>query len=317
MGAVGCIFGTFLYGYMGESLRGWIRPSSGVAGGAPMIVASPITGEPILVEREEILSDEMEGEEEEEEEVEEIEETVTVTTATPFGVRQVSKRTVSHGHTDNIEHAHIPGRVDLWKIFGFGVLASVTLWFLESWYPWQLEMASYLDVRSTGFIRPHAEWFQLHFPLWSPIEAGFLIGLLQIPSLLVTHGTLLTNTAYASAATFLADTIDKRSLVRAPILRTDNTFNELWGAMFMIGSFFGAFMSSYGASAALLTTLVIANRVPRILALLGGTCLMFGAKFVEDAGMKMGLTGMSDLSVSTLAVAGGAFAGTVGTALML
>jgi len=320
---IGAVLGTFLYGYAENNMRRWLHrsagvPTGGLAGGlqAPPVLFPGAEGEEFV---EEVLGEGMEGGA--------VEETVTITQATERGVETIRRRTVIPLREPEIA-AERPQPLpwvrgselgfDFWSIVGFTVASAALLCVLEQSYPWQLELANILRTSTPETLGQQA-WFQLHLPLWSPIEAGIMIGLLQIPCLLLTHSTLLTNMAYATAAGYLADKVDMNARRHAPTLhtRSSDTAREMWGAMFLVGAFLGAVISSYGSSAALLTGTLLANRVPRILALLGGTTLAFGGKMIEDSGFKMGLSGATEFGVSALCVGGGVFAGTVGTALML
>jgi hypothetical protein len=122
---------------------------------------------------------------------------------------------------------------------------------------------------------------------WSPYAAGIVIGLLQIPALLIIDSPLGASSSFVSAAGWLA------SLVDADVARIDY-FNKYmtsvkyaWQSALVIGVAVGALLSSRlsGArrqafSPAWREAVGVRSLGPRMLmAFAGGFVLLFGARW--------------------------------------
>jgi len=127
---------------------------------------------------------------------------------------------------------------------------------------------------------------------WNPIISGILIGLLQIPAVMILGKNLTTSSAYVT----LASTFTSQN-VHAPnsyFGQFRSGLNNWWRVLFVFGAVAGSFLA-YATSNTDLLYDISRDGVPLYKAFLGGATMVFGARMVGGPG---GI-GLSDLGKST------------------
>ncbi|KAL5463846.1 hypothetical protein EMCRGX_G032789 [Ephydatia muelleri] len=116
---------------------------------------------------------------------------------------------------------------------------------------------------------------------WSPIVAGLLMGCMQIP-------------VFPTSKKFYSG------------------INNWWQVIFWAGAGLGAALSAYQSS----SWGTLHNSTP-LVCLVGGACMVFGARFAQGCTSGHGLSGMALLSLPSFAAVCAMFAGGIGTSLLL
>jgi hypothetical protein len=160
---------------------------------------------------------------------------------------------------------------------------------------------------------------------WSPYAAGILIGLLQIPALLLIETALGVSSSYVTVGGLAASIVDPSILDIDYVARhVAATGKNWWQVALVIGIAMGAFLSMRlsGAqrhaispiwSRAMASTSASARYA---LAFGAGFLMLFGARLADGCTTGHGLSGMAQLGVgSTIAVAA-MFAGGIATAML-
>jgi len=180
-----------------------------------------------------------------------------------------------------------------------GVLSFV-LYHLEKWYPWQQEIAPVLTLKS--LLLPHVGQgtFSLSDVAWSPIEAGLMAGLLQVPVFLWSRNALAGKAStYLSSLSYFIYGIDPRANVgegfwESGRRKADNS--DFWNVAFIFGVLFGAYFSNYlSGNGAILT-----NPVTRPEAFLGGLLLLLGARIASQSAQSHMSNNVMEISLATL-----------------
>lgn len=162
----------------------------------------------------------------------------------------------------------------------------------------------------------------LKLKAWSPYAAGLIIGLLQIPGLLIVHSPLGASSAYVSAAAYSATCVDPgvHSNVYFEKHMTSNKY--LWQGCLLIGIVLGAYtsMKLSGAKRKAISPIwkrtmgcsTLAQRLA--LGFIAGAVMLFGARWAGGCTSGHGLSGMGQLALSSLIVTICFFAGGMLTA---
>jgi hypothetical protein len=178
-----------------------------------------------------------------------------------------------------------------------GVISFVLYW-LETSFPWQSEISPILKVK--GVLPPvgHGS-FTLADSAWSPIEAGLVAGILQVPVFLWSRNALAGKASnYLSALSYFIYGIDPRANVGQGFFerekKTDTS--DFWNVAFVIGILFGAYFSNYlSGNSAILT-----NPVTRPEAFLGGLLLLLGARIATQSTQAHLTKNVMEISLATL-----------------
>jgi uncharacterized membrane protein YedE/YeeE len=165
---------------------------------------------------------------------------------------------------------------------------------------------------------------------WSPYAAGVIIGLLQIPAILLIETALGASSSYVTAAAYIA------SLVDAPVVdpaATRFTYfqkhltpgKNFWQAALVGGILLGAFasaLSSHALRPAVSPIWAKATGVGSfagraLMAFAGGFILLLGARIADGCTSGHGISGMAQLSVSSTIAVAAMFAGGIVTAMLM
>jgi hypothetical protein len=164
----------------------------------------------------------------------------------------------------------------------------------------------------------------LALPRWSPYVVGIGIGILSWLTFLLSDEPLGCSAAFARAAGMLECAVRGKQAAEKPYYRQLPPVVE-WGGVMVLGVLVGAL-----ASALLSGTFALAwvppawaaaagsNAVVRwLVALAGGICLGFGARWAGGCTSGHGISGTLQLAVSSWLAAGGFFVGGILTAMLL
>ncbi len=145
---------------------------------------------------------------------------------------------------------------------------------------------------------------------WSPYLAGAIVGLLQIPALLIITSPIGASSSYVSVAGYLAGLFD-------PDIAAMDYFNKymtdakyLWQASMVAAIALGAFLSmrlsgtirkSFSPA---WTTAVGITRLPTrlVMGFCGGFLMLFGARWAGGCTSGHGLSGIGQLAVGSMVV---------------
>jgi hypothetical protein len=160
---------------------------------------------------------------------------------------------------------------------------------------------------------------------WSPYAAGVLIGLLQVPALLLIETALGASSSYVTVGGLAASILDPSILNIDYVARhVAPTGKNWWQVALVIGIAIGAFFSMRLSGARRQAISPIWPRVmgsPSVaaryaLAFGAGFLMLFGARLADGCTSGHGLSGVAQLGVgSTIAVAA-MFAGGITTAML-
>lgn len=151
---------------------------------------------------------------------------------------------------------------------------------------------------------------------WSPYAAGILIGLLQIPAFLLINTALGASSSFVTVAASLAGLIDPAMLAIPYFKSHVATAKDWWQVALVAGVALGAFLSVRMAGTARPAMSEIWTRVMGlrsfparlVVAFLGGFVLLLGARIANGCTSGHGLSGLSQLAVSSLIAMGAMFA---------
>lgn len=192
----------------------------------------------------------------------------------------------------------------------FAGVLSLALYFLEKAYPWTSEISPVLKAPK-GFILPAVLQgnFNLTDYAWSPIEAGLVAGLLQVPVYLWSRRALMGKPSnYLSTLTFFLYGIDPKANVgedfftphgfrqRTEQYKRNIPNSDFWNVAFVIGILVGAYVSNWlSGNSAILT-----NPVTRPEAFLGGLLLLLGARIASQNTQSHLTNNVMEISMATV-----------------
>eukprot|EP00731_Ephydatia_muelleri_P028257 Em0019g1130a len=142
-------------------------------------------------------------------------------------------------------------------------------------------------------------------------NAWVMMGCMQIPVVLTVNAPLGSSRSYcamlscAMTPTGLSHTVPYFKKFYSGI-------GNWWQVIFWAGAGLGAALSAYLSS----SWGTLHNSTP-LVCLVGGTCLVFGARFAQGCTSGHGLSGMALLSLPSFAAVCAMFAGGIGTSLLL
>jgi len=160
---------------------------------------------------------------------------------------------------------------------------------------------------------------------WSPYAAGILIGLLQIPAFLLINTALGASSSFVTVAASLVSLFDP-AINAIPYFKAHvSTAKDWWQVALVAGVALGAFISvkMAGTSRPAMSEMwgrVMGIRsfpVRLVVAFAGGFILLFGARIANGCTSGHGLSGLSQLAVSSLIAMAAMFASGIALSAML
>ena len=160
---------------------------------------------------------------------------------------------------------------------------------------------------------------------WSPYAAGILIGLLQIPAFLLINTALGASSSFVTVAASLVSLFDP-AINAVPYFKAHvSTAKDWWQVALVAGVALGAFISvkMAGTSRPAMSEMwgrVMGIRsfpVRLVVAFAGGFILLLGARIANGCTSGHGLSGLSQLAVSSLLAMAAMFASGIALSAML
>lgn len=166
------------------------------------------------------------------------------------------------------------------------------------------------------------EW--LYQPVWSPYICGAGIGILAGLTLLISRKALSCSTSFAKSAGMIEKLMRGERAVQREFFRKHG-FGIDWQWMLVFGIFLGSLLSSVLSGSFAIqfvscwwTQNVGSSVFLRLVAVFTGGILMgFGARLADGCTSGHGISGMIQLSISSLVAVICFFVGGIGTALMI
>lgn len=161
--------------------------------------------------------------------------------------------------------------------------------------------------------------------IWSPYAAGILIGLLQIPAFLLINTALGASSSFVTVAASLVGLFDP-AINAIPYFKAHvSTAKDWWQVALVIGVAVGAFISVKMAGTSRPAMSEMWGRVMGIrsfparlaVAFAGGFILLLGARIANGCTSGHGLSGLSQLAVSSLIAMAAMFASGIAVSAML
>jgi len=160
---------------------------------------------------------------------------------------------------------------------------------------------------------------------WSPYTAGIVIGLLQIPALLLVGTVLGVSSSFVTVAASLLSFVDANAL-NVPYFKNHvSSAKDWWQVALMAGIVLGAFISTRLAGTGRPAMSGFWPRVAGIssfaqrfaLGLAGGVLLLLGARIANGCTTGHGLSGLSQLAVSSFFAVAAIFVGGIFASMFL
>ncbi len=152
--------------------------------------------------------------------------------------------------------------------------------------------------------------------VWSPYAAGILIGLLQIPAFLLMNTALGASSSFVTVAASIASFFDP-AVNAIPYFKAHvSTAKDWWQVALVVGVAAGAFISAKMSGTTRPAMSEMWGRVMGIhsfplrllVAFAGGFVLLLGARIANGCTSGHGLSGLSQLAVSSLIAMAAMFA---------
>lgn len=161
--------------------------------------------------------------------------------------------------------------------------------------------------------------------VWSPYAAGILIGLLQIPAFLLVGTALGVSSSFVTVAASLASVVDPNALSIPYFKSHVASAKDWWQVALMAGIALGAFLSVRLAGTRRPAMSAFWPRVAGIdslaqrfvLGFAGGIVLLLGARIANGCTTGHGLSGLSQLAVSSFIAVTAIFVGGIAASLFL
>lgn len=160
---------------------------------------------------------------------------------------------------------------------------------------------------------------------WSPYAAGILIGLLQIPAFLLVGTALGVSSSFVTVAASLLSFVDSTALAIPYFKSHVASAKDWWQVALMGGIVIGAFISTRLAGTARPAMSAFWPRVAGIrsfgqrfaLGFAGGIVLLLGARIANGCTTGHGLSGLSQLAVSSFIAVTAIFVGGIVASMFL
>ncbi|KAK4985726.1 hypothetical protein LTR66_008080 [Elasticomyces elasticus] len=153
--------------------------------------------------------------------------------------------------------------------------------------------------------------------LVSPLMGGFLIGMAQLMSMVVSRHTIGVSTAYEDVARWLGR-LAKHDTQISPKSALRQLFSP--AVVFVIGILAGAGTLARSPLLAPLTTAAVntpaTDQISHLTAILGGTVMVLGARIAGGCTSGHGISGMATFSISSFVTVAAMFAGGIATAMI-
>lgn len=159
---------------------------------------------------------------------------------------------------------------------------------------------------------------------WSPYVAGVIIGLLQIPALLLMDTALGASSSFVKVAGHAAALVDGGVAQMTYFAKYMSSGKYVWQLALVVGIVVGAFASARlsGAkrqafSPVWRTAAGIRSFPARAgMAFFGGFLLLFGARIAGGCTSGHGISGLAQLSTGSMLAVAAMFAGGIGAAML-
>lgn len=200
----------------------------------------------------------------------------------------------------------------MWKlamIVGPAIFSMV--YFVEYAKPWQIDTQPLLV---TPLAAPTSIIPDLSSQTWHPILGGILLGLLQVPAVLIMKHNLAVSGAFVTiSGLFYAAFSGDRKFNNAPY------FKNFYGAgdFGQVGTVVGILAGSYLSASMSGVRYVEDTRGSALSHVMAGALLLFGARMAGGCASGHGISGLGRLSTGSIATVGGMFAGGMLGALFL
>jgi uncharacterized membrane protein YedE/YeeE len=161
---------------------------------------------------------------------------------------------------------------------------------------------------------------------WSPYAAGVVIGLLQIPAVLLIETALGASSSYVTVGAAIASWADPAILKIDYVARhVAANAKNLWQVALVGGIAIGAFLSMKlsGATRQPVSPIwarALGSPSPALrygVAFVAGFLMLFGARIADGCTSGHGLSGMAQLAVGSTVAVAAMFAGGIATAVLL
>ena len=197
----------------------------------------------------------------------------------------------------------------------FSVAASAAIIafvaFLEKTFPWALDLAPVLATPIAN-LSPVLAW-SLTSQAWSPIAAGIVVGMLQVPSF-VSVGTLLgTSSSFVAVIANVVKNTSPSLLENLPYLKKFFSSHDYWQMGVAAGLVAAGYLSSMLGN----STAIVTSTVSPASAFFGGVLLLLGARTAGGCTSGHGLSGMATLSVASFMTVASMFGGAIAVSNML
>lgn len=146
---------------------------------------------------------------------------------------------------------------------------------------------------------------------WFPLLAGAGIGLLQIPLTLFANRGLGASSAFVTLTAWITKTIDRVLGTRLTNPALECALHSYTDLALLIGTISGSFLS------ATLSGNFLKPRHPTLFNLIGGFCLIFGARLAGGCTSGHGLTGCGQLKLASFAAVPAMFGTGILTGLLV
>lgn len=200
-----------------------------------------------------------------------------------------------------------------WKLAGVIVLvlAAVVVGLEKTW-AWDIELAGVTLNKAEGGMGMDPSAIA-----WSPPIAGLLIGLLQLPSLLMIGKGLGASSSYVTLSGFALRGANGGKQSSIPSYFSKFMEPSSFGQVFLVfgvilGAFISTTVSGYDATAAQAD--VMGSPLKNFV---GGFMLLFGARLAGGCTSGHGLTGMAHLALPSMAAVVPMFIGGFGAAAIM
>jgi uncharacterized membrane protein YedE/YeeE len=160
---------------------------------------------------------------------------------------------------------------------------------------------------------------------WSPYAAGILIGLLQIPAFLLAGTALGVSSSFVTVAASFLSFVDSTALTIPYFKSHVASAKDWWQVALMGGIVIGAFISTRLAGTKRPAMSAFWPRVAGIqsfgqriaLGFVGGIVLLLGARIANGCTTGHGLSGLSQLAVSSFIAVTAIFVGGIVASMFL
>lgn len=160
---------------------------------------------------------------------------------------------------------------------------------------------------------------------WSPYAAGVLIGLLQIPALLLAGTVLGVSSSFVTVAASLLSFVDSSALTIPYFKSHVSSAKDWWQVALMAGIVLGAFLSTRLAGTRRPAMSGFWPRVAGIhsfgqrfaLGFAGGIVLLLGARIANGCTTGHGLSGLAQLAISSFIAVAAIFIGGIVASMFL